>query len=59
MHQPNPASPTAPANKSITKDLVCRQILELADMAREARDFETALEALSLIAQIQGFYTNE
>jgi len=43
--------PPAPV---IDKDFVCRQMLEVADLARERNELGTALEALGMIAEIQG-----
>lgn len=53
MHQP-PNKLLAPAAQTLDRDFVSRQILEIADMAREQGKLEVALEALGMIAEIQG-----
>ncbi|NQW80041.1 MAG: hypothetical protein HQ445_02575 [Polaromonas sp.] len=40
----------------IPRALLCKQALEISDVAREHRDFESALAALDFIAQLQGMY---
>lgn len=49
--------PALPA-PAITRQLLCKQALEISDTAREHRDFETALSALDFIAQLQGMYVD-
>lgn len=41
---------------AITRKLLCKQALELSDVAREHRDFEIALAALDFIATLSGMY---
>lgn len=55
MHQPTPNPPIL-VPKTIDKDFVCRQILELVDMARGQCNAELALEGMSMIAAIQGMF---
>lgn len=51
MNKP-PTLPSPP----ITRDLLCKQALEISDNARDERDFESALAALDFIAQLQGMH---
>ena len=53
MHQPIPSLSQIVPQK-IDKDFVCQQILEIADMARECHDYETALRGMTIIASIKG-----
>jgi hypothetical protein len=43
-----------PKVQVINKDFVCRQALEVADLARNSGQLAIALEALGMIAEIQG-----
>jgi len=47
----NPLIPKAP---TFDKDFVSRQILEIADAARNSGQLTVALEAMGMIAEIQG-----
>ena len=55
MHQPLTNLP-AIKPQALDKDFVCRQILELVDMARTQGNAVTALEGMSMIAAIQGMF---
>lgn len=56
MHQPAqmPTNPLLPKAETLSKDFVSRQMLEIADMARNSGQLAIALEALGMIAEIQG-----
>lgn len=43
-----------PKAQVLDKEFVSRQVLEIANMAREQGKLEVALEALGMIAEIQG-----
>ena len=47
-------NPLIPKPPTIDKDLVSRQILEIADAARNSGQPVVALEAMGMIAEIQG-----
>lgn len=44
---------------TITRELLANQALEIANMARERGELDTALEALSLIATLYKMYDDE
>ena len=42
----------------IDRALLCKQALELSDVARAHCDFESAIAALNFIAHLKGMYDN-
>lgn len=58
MHQPPISLPTIKP-QAIDKDFVCRQMLEIVDMAREQHNVVSALEGMSMIAAIQGMFDDD
>ena len=47
-------NPLIPKPPTIDRDFVSRQILEIADAARNSGQLVVALEAMGMIAEIQG-----
>lgn len=43
-------------HNKLDKDFVCRQILEIVDIARGQANVTVALEGMSMIAAIQGMF---
>ena len=53
MHQPT-SNPLLPKTQTLDREFVSRQILEIADAARNSGQLTIALEAMGMIAEIQG-----
>lgn len=51
--------PWDPANPTVSTELIVKELLELNDMAKEQKNLHVALQALALIAQIQGMLDDE